>query len=126
MQISCHFLCRALCNLTFLSPRADVASFPLRFRGLGYLHLWQSIQPLCVTTDPFTSSAQLYNLSWPGLSLLTFENIRTHQGHLMVPKRLPGILMVLYGEMGNHEILSSDEGLQPVEDVLTKAKCDSY
>lgn len=44
----------------------------------------------------------------------------------MVPKRLPGILMVLYGEMGNHEILSSDEGLQPVEDVLMKAKCDSY
>lgn len=67
MQISCHFLYRALCKLTFLFPRADVASFPLRFRGLGDLHLWQSIQPLCVTTDPFTSSAQLYNLSWPGL-----------------------------------------------------------
>lgn len=34
--------------------------------------------------------------------------------------------MVLYGEMDNYEILSSDEDLQHVGDIFMKAKGDSY
>lgn len=57
-----------------------------------------------------------------GLLRLTFENIPDSPRHLINTQSLPGMFMVLYGEMDNYEIFSSDDDVQHVGDILIESQ----